>query len=78
MNNLLPKLGTAFGASIVVTEAVNLEPLYTALITFAVSILTVLTVDGVAWLKEWFKAKKAKSEAEEKKYAHSQDEKKGE
>ena len=78
MNNLLAKLGTAFGASVVVTEAVNLQPLYTALITFAVSILSVLTVEGVAWLKQFFKSKKAKSEAEEKKYTQSQDEKKGE
>lgn len=69
MNNLLAKLGTAFGASVVVTEAVNLQPLWTALITFAVSILSVLTVEGVSWLKQFFKSKKAKSEAEEKKYA---------
>ena len=69
MNNLLSKLGISVGASLLVTEAVNLEPLWTALITIAVSIITVLTVEGVAWLKSWLKSKTAKSEAEQKKFA---------
>lgn len=78
MNNIVAKLTASIGASLIVTESVNLEPLWTALITFAVSIITVATVEGIAWLKAWFKAKKAKSEAEEKKYTQSQNEKKGE
>ena len=66
MNNIVAKLTASVGASLIVTETVNLEPLWTALITFAVSILTVATVEGVAWLKSWLKKKMAKNEAETK------------
>lgn len=68
MNNLINKLIIASGASLVVTENVQLQPLWTALITLAVSIITVLTAEGIAWLKAWFNKKKAKEEAEKKKY----------
>ena len=68
MDRLLSKLIIASGASLVVTENVNLQPLWTALITLAVSLITVLSVEGVSWLKSFFKAKKAKEEAEAKKY----------
>lgn len=68
MDRLLSKLIIASGASLVVTENVNLQPLWTALITLAVSLITVLSVEGVAWLKAFLKAKKAKREAEAKKY----------
>lgn len=64
MDKIFTKIGIAFGASVAVNEAVNLEPLWTALITLAVSIITVLTVEGVAWLKAWFTAKKSKLEIE--------------
>ena len=69
MNTLFSKLGVAFGVSLVVNEAVNLQPLWTALITLAVSIVTVLSVEGVAWLKAWLKSKTAKSKAEEESYS---------
>ena len=68
MDKLFTKLGISFGVSVAVAENVNLQPLWTALITFAVSVLTVLTVEGVAWLRAWFQKKRAKEEAEEKKY----------
>lgn len=68
MEKIFAKIGIAFGSSLTVCEAVNLEPLWTALITLAVSIITVLTVEGVAWLKAYFKSQKAKREAEEKEY----------
>lgn len=68
MNNLINKLIIASGASLVVTENVQLQPLWTALITLAVSIITVLTAEGIAWLKAWFNKKKAKEEAERHKY----------
>ena len=69
MNNLFTKIVIATGASLTITENVNLQPLWTALITLAVSLITVLSVEGVAWLREWFKSKTAKSKAEEKEYS---------
>ena len=74
MNNIVNKLLIASGASLIVTENVNLNPLYTALITLAVSLITVFTYEGVAWLKAWFKAKKAKAEKEEKEYSQKSEE----
>lgn len=68
MNNLINKVIIASGASLVVTENVQLQPLWTALITLAVSVITVLTAEGIAWLKAWFNKKKAKEEAEQHKY----------
>ena len=53
MNNLLAKLGIAGTTSVIVTEAVNPAPLLNALITLGVSIVTVLSVEGVAWLKNF-------------------------
>ena len=70
MDKILTKIGIAFGTSVAVNEAVNLQPLWTALITLAVSVLTVLSVEGVAWLRAWFKKQKAKNVAEEQKYVH--------
>lgn len=55
MNKLLAKLLVASSASVTVAEAVNLEPLWNALITLAVSLLSVLTIEGIAWLRAWFK-----------------------
>ena len=60
-NTLLYKLGIAGTTSVVVTETTNLEPLWNALITLAVSIATVLAVDGVHWLSEWIKSKTPKN-----------------
>lgn len=51
--NLLSKIGVASTTSIIVTEAVNLEPLWNALITLALSIVSVLAVEGVNWLKNY-------------------------
>lgn len=66
MNKLLPKLLLASTASLTVTEAVNLEPLWNALITLAVSLLSVLTIEGIAWLRAWFKARTPKNNEDEK------------
>lgn len=68
MNHIFTKVAISFGASATVAESVKLDSLWTALITLAVSVLTCLSVEGVAWLRAYFKAKKAKSEAEEKEY----------
>ena len=66
MNDFINKLIISSGASLVVTENLQLQPLYTALITFAVTLITILTYEGGAWLKAYLKAKKAKAEKEEK------------
>lgn len=58
MNNLLTKLGVASTSSIIVTEAVNLDALWSALISLGVSILSVLAVEGISFLKAWFLKKK--------------------
>lgn len=68
MNNAINKIIVASGASLIVTENVQLQPLWTALITLAVSVVTVLTYEGVALLKAWLKKKKAQQEAEQHKY----------
>lgn len=67
MDKLFTKLGIAFGTSLVVCESVNLQPLWNALITLAVSVITVLSVEGVSWLRAYFKKKKAQEENEEHK-----------
>lgn len=51
MNNVLLKMGVACTASLALTETLNLDVLWNALITLAVSIVSVLAVEGVAWLK---------------------------
>lgn len=68
MNTLFAKVAISFGASATVAESVKLDSLWTALITLAVSVLTCISVEGVSWLRAYFKAKKAKREAEEKSY----------
>lgn len=74
MDRIFTKLVTSAGASLIVTENLQLQPLWTALITLAVSVISCLSIEGVAWLRAWFKSKKAKSEAEEKEYAHKGEE----
>ena len=62
MTSLLTKLGVAGTTSLVVCEAVNLEPLYNALITLAVSVVSVLTIEGIQWLKQFIKSHTKKDE----------------
>lgn len=68
MNHIFTKIGVAGTTSLVLTESLNLDTIYSALVTLAVSIITVLTAEGIAWLKAWFNKKKAKEEAEKHKY----------
>lgn len=68
MNNLFTKLVVASGTSLVVVENAQLAPLWSALITLAISIITVLSAEGISLLKAWFKKKKAQQEAEQHKY----------
>ena len=67
MNQLFTKLGVAGVTSVAVVESVNLDPLWNALITLAISIITVLTVDGMEWLKTKIKKDIKKTEEESKK-----------
>lgn len=68
MNHIITKIGVAGTTSLILTESLNLNTIYNALITLAVSVITVLTAEGIAWLKAWFNKKKAKEEAEKHKY----------
>lgn len=65
MNSLLSKMGLAGASSLVVAESVNLEPLFSALITLAISIVSVLTVEGINWLKSYIKSKTKKENKKE-------------
>ena len=62
MDKILTKLGIAFGTSVTIAESVNLTPLWNALVTLAVTIITILTVEGASWLRAYFKKKKAQEE----------------
>ena len=68
MNNLIAKLSVACGTSLIVTEAVSLEPLWNALITLAISIVSVLTIDGIAWLRTKLRKEIKKDEDEMKEH----------
>ena len=57
MNTLLTKIGVAGTTSVVLTETLNLDTLWNALLTLAVSILSVLSVEGIAWLKKHITSK---------------------
>ena len=67
MNNLVAKLSVACASSLIVTESVNLEPLFNALITLAISVVSVLTIDGIAWLKNYIKKHTDTNDKEENK-----------
>lgn len=67
MNNLLVKLTVAGTASVAVSETVSLEPLWNALITLAISVVSVLTIDGIAWLKSFIKKHTDKDKEQEEK-----------
>ena len=67
MDNILVKLGVASTTSVIVAEAVNPAPLLNALITLGVSIVTVLSIEGIAWLKSFIKKHTPKDTDEEDK-----------
>lgn len=68
MTNLLAKLGLAGTVSVTVAETSGLDTLYNALISLAVSVVSVLAVEGVEWLRKKIVSKtpKDKKEPEEK------------
>ena len=57
MNYIIQKLGLAGTTSVVLTETLKLDTLWNALITLAVSVASVLAVEGVAWLKKFLQKK---------------------
>lgn len=57
MNYILQKLGLAGTTSVVLAETLQLDTLWNALITLAVSVASVLAVEGVAWLKKFLQKK---------------------
>lgn len=57
MNSFLAKLGIATTSAIIITEVVNLDYLWTALITFAVSLITLAGGEFVKYLVALFKKK---------------------
>lgn len=57
MNTLAAKLGLASASSLIVVESVSVEPLLSVLITLAISIVSVLMVEGVQLLKKYLRKK---------------------
>lgn len=55
MNYIIQKLGLATTTSIIVSEVANLDMLWNALITLGISVVSVLTVEGVALLTKYIK-----------------------
>lgn len=68
MGKLLAKIGLSAGASLTVVESAQLEGLWNALLTLAISLISVLTIEGISWLKAYLKKKRLEAEAESKKY----------
>lgn len=62
MNNIITKIGVAGTTSLVLTETLNLNTIYNALITLAVSILSVLSVEGINYLRKLIVSKTKKLE----------------
>lgn len=62
MNHVLTKIGVAGTTSLVLTETLNLNTIYNALITLAVSILSVLSVEGINYLRKLIVSKTKKLE----------------
>lgn len=67
MNNVLAKIGISSTTAIVLTESLNLDLLWNALITLAVSVITVLSIEGVNLLKKYIAKKSKELDEEDKK-----------
>lgn len=66
MNSLLTKLGVAGTASVVAVETINLDTLWSALLTLAISVLSVLTVEGINWLRRFIVKKTEELKSKDK------------
>ena len=66
MNTFL-ELGVATGTSIIVAESLQLDNLWTALISFAVSLITIVGGELIKFLLAYFKKKTQELEKKEEK-----------
>lgn len=57
MTSVLAKLGVAIPTSVIVAESLELNSLWTALVSFAVSIVTIVGGELIKFLVAWFKKK---------------------
>ena len=57
MSSFLVELGVAVPTSMVIATNVTVEPLITALITFGVSVVTLVGGEIIKWLVAFFKKK---------------------
>ena len=62
MNSVLAKLGIAIPTSLIVAESLELNSLWTALVSFAVSIITIVGGEIIKFLVAYFKNKTEKLE----------------
>lgn len=67
MNNLLAKFGLAGVTSLAVVESANLDSIWNALITLALSIISVLAVEGVNWLRKTIISRTPKTDEDKEK-----------
>ena len=74
LNSLLAKFGLAGVTSVAVVESANLDSIWNALITLALSIISVLAVEGVNWLRKTIISKTPKTDEENKKDENKKDE----
>lgn len=65
LNTLLAKICVSSTASLIVVENVNLSPLWNALITLAISIVSVLSIEGISWLRATIKKHTPKEDKKE-------------
>lgn len=67
MNSAVVEVAVSTGATTAVATSVSAEPILTALIGLAVSIITVLSTEGVKLLVAWFKKRREDIEGEDNK-----------
>ena len=67
MNEALVKLGASFGISSAICITENTQPIITAVITFAVSLVSVVGGELIKLLVAYLKNKRSKYENEDKK-----------
>ena len=67
LNNLLAKFGIAGVSSVAVVESANLDSIWNALITLALSIISVLAVEGVNWLRKTISSHTPKTDEDKEK-----------
>lgn len=77
MNETLVKLGASFGISSAICISENTQPIITAVITFAVSLVSVVGGELIKLLVAYLKNKRSKYEATEKVEDKKEDENNG-